>query len=149
MTDSDNHEYIIFIEIINVVNDIILFFFIFKRSFIVHRLTVNDFHWIITLIINEIAYLNDKLIINWLQHFIKNVKKKWIDKWILSIYDKFEFHVIYHFLQLIINNKIILFRFLFYSTHFRQSLNVKIFLNIQTLSWQYYKQSRKTEKYQV
>ena len=44
MTDSDNREYIIFIKVINAVDDIISFFFIFKRFFIAHRLTVNDFH---------------------------------------------------------------------------------------------------------
>ena len=109
MTDSDNCKYIIFVEVINVVGDIISFFLIFKKFFIAHRLTVNDFHWAITLIINEIAYSNDELIINWLQHFIKNVKNKRIDEWILLIYDEFEFHVIYHFFQLIIDNKIILF----------------------------------------
>ena len=76
MTDSDNCEYIIFVTIMNTVDNIILFFLIFKRSFIVHRLTVNDSYWTIILIINEITYSNDKLIINWLQHFIKNVKNK-------------------------------------------------------------------------
>ena len=44
MTDSNNREYIIVVEIINVVDDIISFFFIFKKDFIVHRLTVNDLH---------------------------------------------------------------------------------------------------------
>ena len=44
MTNSDNREYIIFIEVINVVDDIILSFLIVKKSFIAHRLTVNDFH---------------------------------------------------------------------------------------------------------
>ena len=44
MTDSNNCENIILIEIIYIVEIIILFFLIFKKSFIVHRLTVNDFH---------------------------------------------------------------------------------------------------------
>ena len=44
MTDSDNREYIIFVEVINVADDIISFFLIFKKFFIVHRLTVNDLH---------------------------------------------------------------------------------------------------------
>ena len=76
MTDSDNREYIIFVEIINAVDDIILLFPIFKESFIVYRLTVNDLHWTITLIINEIAYSNSKEIIDWLQHFIRNMKNE-------------------------------------------------------------------------
>ena len=42
MTNSDNHEYIIFVKVINVVDDIIILFLIFKRVFIVHRLTIND-----------------------------------------------------------------------------------------------------------
>ena len=36
MTDSDNREYIIFIEIINVVDDIILFFFSFLKNLLSH-----------------------------------------------------------------------------------------------------------------
>ena len=44
MTDLDNREYIIFVAIINVVDDIILLFFIFKKFFIAHCLTVNDLH---------------------------------------------------------------------------------------------------------
>ena len=127
MTDSDNREYIIFVKIINAVDDIISLFLIFKNFFIVYRLIVNDFHWIIILIINEIVYLNDKLIINWLQHFIKNVKNKRIDKWILLIYNEFKFHIIYRFFQLIIDNKIIMIRFLSHSTYFTQLLNVEIF----------------------
>ena len=80
MIDSDNCEYIIFVEVINVVDNIILFFFIFKKFFITYCLTVNDFHWAITLIINETAYSNNELIINWLQHFIRNVKNKRVDE---------------------------------------------------------------------
>ena len=44
MTNSDNREYIIFVEVINAVDDIISLFLIFKKSFIAHRLTVNDLH---------------------------------------------------------------------------------------------------------
>ena len=44
MTNSNNREYIIFVKIINVVDDIISFFLIFKKFFILYRLTINDFH---------------------------------------------------------------------------------------------------------
>ena len=44
MADSDNREYITFVEVINAADDIISFFLIFKRSSIAHRLTVNDLH---------------------------------------------------------------------------------------------------------
>ena len=44
MTDSDNRKYFIFIKIINIVDDIIFFFLIFKKYFITYRLTVNDLH---------------------------------------------------------------------------------------------------------
>ena len=44
MINSNNRKYIIFIEIINAVDNIISFFLIFKKSFIVHCLTVNNFH---------------------------------------------------------------------------------------------------------
>ena len=44
MTDLNNREYIIFVKIINAVDNIISFFFIFKKSFITHCLIVNDFH---------------------------------------------------------------------------------------------------------
>ena len=127
MINSDNHEYIIFVEVINVVDDIISSFLIFKKLIIVHRLIVNDFYWIITFVINETTYLNDDLIMNWLHHFIKNVKKKRIDQWILLICDEFDFYVIFFFLKLIIVNKVLLFRFLFHSTHITQSLNIEVF----------------------
>ena len=42
MTNSNNHEYIIFVEVINVVDDIITSFLIFKKIFIAHHLIVND-----------------------------------------------------------------------------------------------------------
>ena len=42
MTDLNNREYIIFVEVINVVDNIITSFFIFKKIFIAHRLIVND-----------------------------------------------------------------------------------------------------------
>ena len=42
MTNSNNREYIIFVEVINVVDDIITSFLIFKEVFIAHRLIVND-----------------------------------------------------------------------------------------------------------
>ena len=42
--NSNNRKYIIFIKIINIVDDIISFFFIFKKSFIVYRLIINEFH---------------------------------------------------------------------------------------------------------
>ena len=64
---------------------------------------------------------------NWLHYFIKNVERKWIDQWILLICDEFDFYITFFFLKLIIFNKIILFRFSAHSTHFTQSLNMKIF----------------------
>ena len=127
MTNSNNRKYIIFVEIINVVDDIITSFFIFKKVFIAHRLIVNDLNWTITLVISETTYLNNNLIINWLHHFIRNVKRKQIDQWIFLICDEFDFHVIFFFLKLISVNKIVLFRFLIHSTHLTQSLNVKVF----------------------
>ena len=42
ITDSNNREYIIFVEVINVVDNIIILFLIFKKVFIAHRLIVND-----------------------------------------------------------------------------------------------------------
>ena len=44
MIDSDNRKYITSIEIINVIDDIISFFFIFKKFIIVHRLIINDLY---------------------------------------------------------------------------------------------------------
>ena len=44
MINSDNREYIIFVKIINVADDIILLFLIFKKSFIAHRLIVNNLY---------------------------------------------------------------------------------------------------------
>ena len=57
---------------------------------------------------NEIVSSNNELIIDWLQHFMKNVKNKQIVKWIFLICDKFKSYIIYCFFQLIIDNKIIL-----------------------------------------
>ena len=64
MINLNNRKYITSIEVINVVDDIISFFLIFKKFIIVHRLIVNDFHEIITFVINSIDYLNDDLIMN-------------------------------------------------------------------------------------
>ena len=64
MIDSDNREYITSIEVINVADNIISFFFIFKKFIIAHRLTVNDLHEVITFVINSIDYSNDDLTMN-------------------------------------------------------------------------------------
>ena len=76
--DSNNRKYLTFIKIINDEENLILFMFIAKNvDLILHRMIVdNDFHKNITLIINEIAYINDDLVLNWLRHFIKNVQQK-------------------------------------------------------------------------
>ena len=64
MINSNNRKYIIFVKVINVVDNIIISFLIFKKIFIAHRLIVNDLNWTITLIISETTYSNDDLIMN-------------------------------------------------------------------------------------
>ena len=44
MIDLDNREYIISIKVINVVDNIMLLFLVFKKTFIAHRLIINKFY---------------------------------------------------------------------------------------------------------
>ena len=64
--DSNNREYLTFIKIINDEENLILFMFIAKNvDSILHRMIVgNNFYKNITLIINEIVYINDDLVLN-------------------------------------------------------------------------------------
>ena len=64
---------------------------------------------------------------NWLHHFIHHIKHRRKDAWLLLIVDKFKSHATVFFFKLAAINNIILFRLLAHSTHFTQSLNVKIF----------------------
>ena len=64
--DSNNREYLTFIKIINDEENSILFIFIVKNvDSILHRMIVdNNLYKNITLIISEVAYINDDLILN-------------------------------------------------------------------------------------
>ena len=127
--DSNNRKYLTFIKIINDEKNLISFIFIAKNvDLILHRMIVdNDLYKNITLIINEVAYINDNLVLNWFRHFIKNVQRKRVDQWIFLLIDNHDFYKMYSFWKLIQDNYIILFMLLFYFTHILQPLNVNVF----------------------
>ena len=87
----------------------------------------NNFYKNITLITNEIAYINDNFTLNWFRHFIKNVQRKRVDQWILLLINNYDFYKTYSFWKLTQDNYIVLFMLSFYFTHILQSLNVNVF----------------------
>ena len=97
--DSNNREYLTFIKIVNDEENLISFMFIAKNfNLILHRMIVgNDLHKNITLIINEVAYINDDFVLNWFRHFIKNVQRKRVNQWILLLIDNYDFYKTYSF----------------------------------------------------
>ena len=95
---------------------------------ILHRMIVdNDFHKNITLITNEVVYINDDLALNWFCYFIKNVQRKRVDQWIFLLINNHNFHKTYPFWKLTQNNYIVLFMLLFHFTYILQPLNVDVF----------------------
>ena len=64
--DLNNREYLTFIKVINDKENSILFIFIAKNLDLILRCMIvgNDLHKNIILIINEVAYINDDLVLN-------------------------------------------------------------------------------------
>ena len=65
-TDSDNRKYLTFIKVINNEENLISFILIAKDvDLILHRMIIgNNLYKNITLIINEVAYINDDFTLN-------------------------------------------------------------------------------------
>ena len=71
-----------FIKVINNNEDLILLIFIIKDDNSILRCMIVDINLYknITLIINEVAYINNNLVLNWFCHFIKNVWQKHVNQ---------------------------------------------------------------------
>ena len=118
MTDSNNRDYVTSVKVVNAIDDTILTMLIMKRVNILHKWTLsNDLDDHILLSTSDSKYINDDLVMNWLHHFIKQTKKKRVERWILLIIDDVDSHMTYSFLKLITVNNIKLFKLSAHFTH--------------------------------
>ncbi len=128
ITNSDNRDYIIFVECINFDDEMISSLIILIEMHILHKwCEKNDLNEETLIEISETNYSNDDLIMNWLHHFIHHTRSRRNEVWLLFIIDEFDSHSIISFLKLITINNIILFRLSIHLIHLTQSLNVRIF----------------------
>ena len=127
--NPNNREYLTFLKVINDEEDSISLIFIAKNvDSILQWMTVgNDLHKNIILTINEAAYINNDLVLNWLRHFTKNVQRKRVDQWILLLINNLDFYKTYPFWKLAQDNYVVLFMLSSHFMHILQSLNTNVF----------------------
>ena len=128
MMNSNNCDYITFIEAVFIADCTLPSMLIFKKMNTLAKWAMkNDLNEDIVFECSQSEFANDEIAVDWLQHLIKHVRFWALKKWILLIINGFESHVIIQLLELITTNNVILFVLSFHITHFTQLLNVGVF----------------------
>jgi len=81
----------------------------------------------IYIIVFEKDFINDKIVIEFLKHYIKHSDARSNSEWKLFLINNHESHKILKFIQLANENHILSYFLLTYLTHYMQSLDVSCF----------------------
>jgi len=127
MADPENRDYITAAEAASAAGESISPMIITKGVNILARWSANDIADDTLFNTSDTGYSNDDLAIDWLHHFIKCTRGKRRGRWILLIIDGFKSHMTLEFLDLAIDNDIVLFKLSPHSTHITQPLDVGVF----------------------
>ena len=88
-----NHDYMIFIKIICVNENIIFFILIFKKMNKFFKWAMkNDLNENIMFQCNDTEYTNDDIVFDWMQYFVQHVQLYAKKAWMLFIINKFKFY---------------------------------------------------------